>query len=424
MLPLSRMALLAASLILPTCAMATSPAPALTHRAPPPASRRPPVTILISIDGFRADYLDRGETPVLSRLAAGGVHAVMRPSFPSKTFPNHWALVTGRVPDHNGIVGNKMHDPARPDETFTMASDDPFWWNEAPPIWHDAEKAGLRTGTVFWPGSNVAWGGAMQDKKPVGGTRPEDWMQFNQAVTGEQRVNTVLDWMRRPAAIRPHFVTLYFDTVDTAGHAHGPDAPETNAAIADVDRAIGMLVAGLAAQGQRANLVIVADHGMAATSPDRVVRLDALADPADFHTVETGTYAAITPVPGHEAALEKALLRPHDHLQCWAKAQIPARFRYGSNPRIAPYLCLADVGWLVLDQPPKDVSSGNHGYDNAAPEMAAVFIANGPAFRAAGQLAPFDNVDVEPLLRDVLHLPPASGIDGDDRPFQAILKRP
>jgi predicted AlkP superfamily pyrophosphatase or phosphodiesterase len=420
-----------AAALLASIALQTSPAlaaPGALHAGPAHAGTarhgeaRAPVTILISIDGFRADYLERGETPVLSRLAADGVHAAMRPSFPSKTFPNHWALVTGRVPDHNGIVGNTMHDPARPGETFTMASDDPFWWNQAPPIWRDAEKAGLRTATVFWPGSNVAWGGTMADKKASGGTRPEDWLQFNQAVSSEQRVNTVLDWLRRPAAIRPRFITLYFDTVDTAGHTYGPAAPETDAAIAGIDHSIGMLLSGLAALGQQANLVIVADHGMAATAPERVIRLDKLADPADFKTVETGVYAAITPVPGHKAALEKALLRPHDHLQCWAKGDIPARFRYGSNPRIAPYFCLADVGWLVFDKD-HDVEKGNHGYDNAAPEMAALFIAHGPAFRAGGRLPSFDNVDIEPLLRDLLGLKPGGPVDGDDRPFRAVLRR-
>jgi predicted AlkP superfamily pyrophosphatase or phosphodiesterase len=419
---LSCMATLAACLALSLPAAHARPAP---HAAARPVKGRAPVTILISIDGFRASYLDRGETPVLSHLADTGVHAVMRPSFPSKTFPNHWALVTGRVPDHNGIVGNSMHDPARPGETFTMASDDPFWWNEAPPIWRDAEQAGIRTATVFWPGSNVAWGGTMDykdHKKVSGGTRPQDWLQYNMAFNGQQRVRAVLDWLRRPAAERPKFLTLYFDTVDSAGHTYGPDAPETNAAIVDVDHTIGSLVAGLAALGQKANLVIVADHGMAATSKDRVVWLSDIADPGDFKTVETGTYAAITPVEGHEAALDKALLRPHDHLQCWTRDKIPARFHYGTNPRIAPYLCLADVGWLVFDKAPHEVEGGNHGYDNAAPEMAALFVANGPAFIHGPKLASFDNVDVEPLLRDLLHLPPATDIDGDDKPFHAVLK--
>src|SRR5690606_17571215 len=150
-----------------------------------------------------------GVTPNLSRLAAQGVSAPMRPSFPSKTFPNHWTLVTGLRPDRHGITANRIEDPKRPDEVFNMSNDDPFWWNTAEPSWVDAEKAGIRTATQFWPGSNVAIGGHKEkptDWEAIGGRRPSDWSQFNQSITGEQRVNGILDWVRRPAAIRPRFL--------------------------------------------------------------------------------------------------------------------------------------------------------------------------------------------------------------------------
>ncbi|HWK34764.1 MAG TPA: ectonucleotide pyrophosphatase/phosphodiesterase [Sphingomonas sp.] len=420
-----RIAAAALAAALQACVTAPASAPVAPSAVAASAEVREPVTILVSIDGFRADYLDRGVTPNLSRLAAGGVRAAMRPSFPSKTFPNHWALVTGDVPDRNGIVANSMKDPSRPDETFTMATDDPFWWNAVPPIWVDADKAGIRTATMFWPGSNVAWGGTMEQgghRVVTGGVRPDDWQQFAQAVTGPQRVNAVIDWLRRPAAIRPRLVTLYFDTVDSAGHEFGPDAAETTAAVADVDASIGMLVDGLAALHQPANLVIVADHGMAATAAARTIRIDQIADPADYVLFEAGPYATLRAVPGREAVLEKVLLAPHDHMTCWRKAEIPARFRYGANPRIPPYLCLADVEWSISDRAPRpDQRGGNHGYDNQAPQMAALFVANGPAFAAGRTLPGFDNVDVYALLRDLIGLPPATGVDGNDAVFKPVL---
>lgn len=412
-------------LALSACAAAptpVSPAPVAPVAA---AEARRPVTILVSIDGFRPDYLDRGVTPTLARLRAQGASGLMRPAFPSKTFPNHWTLVTGLVPDRHGIVANTMEDARRPGETFTMATDDPFWWSAAEPIWVTAERAGVRTATEFWPGANVGWGGTMDHAhhdQVTGGARPEDWHQFNQAVTGPERVDAVLDWMRRPAAERPRFVTLYFDTVDTAGHEHGPDSAEVTAAAADVDRSLARLVAGLAALNQPANLVIVADHGMAATSSDRVVALDRVAPPADYRVVEAGPYASLVPAPGRDAALARALLRPHQHMRCWRKADIPARFRYGANPRVPPYLCLAETGWLVQKTAPaQPFTGGNHGYDNQAPEMLALFIANGPAFRPGARLAPFDNVAVAPLLRDLLDLPAGRGLDGTDGPFREAL---
>ncbi len=415
----------------PALSPVTQPAPQTSGAdippAPMPRTMGAPATILVSIDGFRPDYLDRGVTPNLSVLAAAGVSASMRPSFPSVTFPNHWTIVTGKVPDHHGIVGNRMEDPARPGEVFTMASDDPFWWNAAEPIWVTAEKAGVRTATMFWPGANVGWGGTPIPNSHgaiAGATRPEDWQQFNQAVTGAQRVDAVIDWMRRPAATRPRFVTLYFDTVDSAGHANGPQSPATTQAVADVDAQIGRLVQGLRDLRQPANLVIVADHGMAATDSTRTIALDREANPADYRLVESGPYATLFAVPGHEAALEAALLKPHAHMTCWRKGAVPARFRYGTNPRIPPYVCLAETGWLILKTATADVFHGGaHGYDNRAPDMAALFIANGPAFVGGKRLASFENTDVNPLLRDLIGLPAGTGLDGDDGPFRQVLKR-
>ena len=265
--------------------------------------------ILVSFDGFHPSYLSRGVTPNLSRLVREGVSGPMRPSFPSKTFPNHWTLVTGLVPDHSGLVGNRFEDPRRPGVTFTMADDDPFWWNEGEPIWAAAEKAGIRTATMFWPGSNVAWGGALPRPRAMaeGGVRPQDWLQFNQAVSNTQRVNTVLDWLRRPPAIRPRLITLYFDLIDTAGHDFGPDDARMAGVIADADRIVGDLLAGFQALGIKPNLIVVSDHGMAATTSERVIRLDQLADPALYRVVESGPYAALEPTPGNAQRLWAAL---------------------------------------------------------------------------------------------------------------------
>ena len=225
------------SLVLASLLLAGAPAiaaatPEQEYVASDQSEQRDPVTILISIDGFRPDYLERGITPNLGALATSGISGPMRPSFPSKTFPNHWTLVTGKTPDHHGIVGNTMEDAARPGEVFKMATQDPFWWNQAEPIWISAEKQGIRTATMFWPGSEVEFNGL----------RPADWWPFNQKLSNDRRVNAVVDWMRRPAAIRPKLVTLYFDTVDTAGHYFGPAPGEKlHAAIAEVDSEIGRL---------------------------------------------------------------------------------------------------------------------------------------------------------------------------------------
>jgi predicted AlkP superfamily pyrophosphatase or phosphodiesterase len=175
--------------------------------------------------------------------------------------------------------------------------------------------------------------------------------------------------------------------------------------------------------GQPANLVIVSDHGMAARGADRVIPLDKVADPADYRIVESGPYAGIAAQPGHEKALEAKLLTAHPHMQCWRKAEIPARFHYGTHPRIPAYLCLAETGWEITPStPPTPPSGGNHGWDDMAPEMQALFIANGPAFDSTFRPpADFVNVDVYPLLAHLLGVTPEPG-DGRPDALAGLMK--
>lgn len=368
---------------------------------PPPAqgAGTRPLTILVSIDGFRPDYMDRGVTPNLSALAAQGVRGEMRPSFPSKTFPNHYALVTGLRPDRNGIVENNMIDPAIPGVVFKMSNEaavqDRRWWDEAEPIWVTAEKAGVTTATLFWPGSEAA----------IHGVRPTRSAHFDQKMTSADRVDRLLGWIDE---LHPGFATLYFDVVDTAGHWYGPESPQVNAAAADVDRAVGRLEAGLKARGIAANLVIVADHGMAATSPDRRIFADDLLPLSDAQTLTMGPFWDLNPAPGREAVVAAALLKPHPHMQCWRKSGIPARFHYGRNRRVAAFFCLAQTGWEITTHAyrPAHSDGGDHGYDNFSPEMRAVFVAAGPAFRRGVHLPVFDNVDVYPLLAQLVGVAP------------------
>ena len=368
----------------------------------PVATAPRPVTVLISIDGFRPDYLERGVTPVLSGLAADGARGSMRPAFPVKTFPNHYSLVTGLYPDRHGVVDNTMEDPAMPGVTFRMSNAaavrDGRWWDGAEPIWVTAERAGVKTGTMFWPGSEAQ----------IRGARPSYVMPFNQAMPSAARAAQVLAWLDLPPDRRPGFVTLYFDAVDTAGHNFGPDAPETNAALGEVDAALGRVMAGVKARGLAANVIVVADHGMTAVSQDRRAYLDDRIDRSAFRVLSGGAFVAVAPVAGREAEVSHALAGRHPHATCWKRENIPARFRYGRNPRVAPIVCLPDSGWTLStrDFRPTRPEMGAHGFDPSNPDMAAIFVANGPAFRQGVRLGRFEIVDVYPLLARLVGAPP------------------
>ena len=381
----------------------------------PSRPQRPTPLLLISIDAFRPDYLDRGLTPTLNSFARDGIKARwMQPSFPSLTFPNHYTLVTGKWPNHHGIVNNTMTDPDNPGVRFSSgnvdAVGDTRWWSQAVPLWVTAHRAGLRSATLFWPGSEAS----------NQGIRPDDWVRYDKKLSGDERVDTVLGWLRRPAATRPDFITLYLDTVDIAGHDAGPDSSQVDSALRGVDAVLAHLIAGIRElkMDGRINIVIVSDHGMAAVAPDHVIVLDDII-PADAIEVPvTGVLAGITPKRGSEATVTQKVLNSGAPWQCWRKADIPTRFHYGSNPRIPPLVCLADEGWSIANRAwlakGNHVKAGAHGYDPDLPSMRALFLARGPAFAHDRVIAPFGNVDVYPMLARLLGLQPVPGDGATD----------
>jgi predicted AlkP superfamily pyrophosphatase or phosphodiesterase len=369
------------------------------------SSEAKPPLILISIDGYRADYLGRGYSPVLASLAASGVRAEgMRPVYPSVTYPNHYTLVTGLYPEEHGIVNNTMRDPVLGSFTPSnrAANTDGRWWNEAEPIWVTAESQGLHTASVFWPGTQAE----------IHGVRPSYWQLFDSSVTPGDRVEQLLTWLDLPPGQRPLFASLYFEQADVAGHSYGPDSLQVNEALVSVDTALGHLVNGLRRRRQldTTNLVIVSDHGMSASSPERTVLLDSIVNPDHIELSSAIVNVGIDPKPGYAGEVEHALLAPHPHLRCWKKDTLPKKFHYGANPRIPAIQCLADTGWMVsttqIESKRTRPLLGEHGYDNDDPEMRAVFVAHGPSFNQHLTVPVLDNINVYELLANLIGVKP------------------
>jgi predicted AlkP superfamily pyrophosphatase or phosphodiesterase len=408
---------LAATLALTSCASVPSDSP--TAGSAPVATPAAPKLLLVSIDGLRADMLDRGITPNLSRLVDGGVRARwMTPSYPSLTFPNHYTLVTGLRPDHHGIIHNSMHEDALGSFRLSKreAVTDARWWG-GEPIWVGAENAGVRTATLSWPGSEAA----------IQGVRPSQWRTYDASVPLPARVDQVLGWVGQTDADAPRLVTLYMEQVDHAGHDHGPDSPEYAAAIGEVDAAIGRLLDGLQSRGLDAstNVIVVSDHGMATVPDGQTIAIEDMVDPTIATDVSMGQSVGFAPLPGKRREAEKVLLGAHAQYDCWTRQTLPARWHYGSNPRIPPIVCQMHEGWNALSRASVAArapgTSGSHGYDNALPSMRAVFIARGPSFKQGQTIEGFDNVDVYPLLARLLGVPEAPN-DGDPERLLPALR--
>jgi predicted AlkP superfamily pyrophosphatase or phosphodiesterase len=368
-----------------------------------------PTVILISIDGFRYDYLEKYRPPTLNRLAKRGVRAEwMVPSFPTKTFPNHYTIATGLYPEHHGIIENNIWDFGT---TFGLSKREelrnPRWWL-GEPIWVTAEKQGQRAAAFFFPGTEAK----------IGGYWPTFWKEYKHETPHEERVDTVLGWLDQLAEKRPTFITLYFSDVDDAGHSFSPDSPQTREAVTKVDAAIARLTAGLKARkiDKEVNLVIVSDHGMASVDQRSAVILDEHFDTEKTEQVLwTGEIVQIFPKAGMESEIINGL-RAVQHAVCWRKAEIPERLHYRDSRRIAPIVCSAEEGWFMTQRnrykaqkqrPDFGQLKGAHGYDNKYESMRAIFIGHGRAFRKGKVVAPFENIHVYELMCRILGLRPA-----------------
>jgi predicted AlkP superfamily pyrophosphatase or phosphodiesterase len=349
----------------------------------------------------------------------------MVPSFPSKTFPNHYTIATGLYPQNHGIVENNIYDK-RFDKIFTLTDREEIqkgrWWL-GEPIWVTARKQGQKTGSMFYPGTEAE----------IGGIRPDYWRPYDEKVPNQERVDTILEWLDLPAPERPTFLALYFSDVDDAGHAHGPDSLETKSAVLAVDSGMARLIAGLNARKifRTVSLIIVSDHGMTTVNFNNAIILDELFDTKLAERIFwTREIISIFPKVGREDEIYRTLKsRLPSQARIYRKSELPARLHYSNSPRIAPLLVLPDDGWILTNRKSFEEmkskgrlnqTGGGHGYDNQLASMRAIFIAHGDRFKKGRVVAPFENVQVYNIMTKLLGLKPAPN-DGNYRAARAVL---
>ena len=382
-----------------------------------------PPLLLISIDGFRHDYMQMADLPAMQKLAAGGLRAdSLQHVFPTKTFVTHYALVTGLYAENTGVVANSMWDPERRSR-FSLGNRDAVgdgYWYDGEPIWNTVEKAGKMAATYFWPGSEAQ----------IDGMRPSIWKPYAGDTPHDARVDQVLEWLDRPAERRPDFLTLYFSAVDSAGHAHGPDHPKTVEAMIEVDRALGRLIDGLEARDLFGDMhmLVTSDHGMQQIDMDRYLLLDEFLDLGAVKVSDWGPAAQIWTVDGGPDTDEivQALDGGHEGFRrVWKKGEGPARYHFDDHQRIPDVTVEAELGWMISNKPyyagmQRGVLNGMHGWDPAWHRMHGIFIAHGPAFEPGERLPAVRAVDIYALMAELMEVPPAQ-TDGSIAPFEPLL---
>jgi predicted AlkP superfamily pyrophosphatase or phosphodiesterase len=373
--------------------------------------------ILVSMDAFRWDYSKMYKTPNLDKLATEGVKADrLIPSFPTVTFPNHYTIATGLYPDHHGLIDNnflavdlklsyRMSD--------RNAVENPSFYG-GEPIWVTAQKQGAKAASFFWVGSEA----------PVGGMYPAYWKKYDDAVTFEERIDTVVKWLGYPKERRPELITLYFDEPDATSHKFGPNSPQTEKVVERLDSLIGVLRTKLTSlpYHKRINLIVLSDHGMGPISSERYLNLkDVIPERMVSSFYGGNPCLLINPAEGKSDSV-LLLLRSTKHLRAWPKAEVPARLHFGTNPRIPEIVVVADSSWSLGNRPVSaSIRGGAHGYDNADTDMHAIFYASGPAFKKNYRFKQLNNIDIYDLICKIMKFNPASN-DGNPDDFKEILR--
>ena len=411
MLPLRRRVFVLMAALLPLVGACTSGAPG--------APADGPILLLISLDGFRADYRTSVQMPALDAIAERGVSAeALIPVFPAKTFPNHHTIVTGLYPEHHGIISNTMEDPAIR-RRFMIAAPttrDPRWWG-GEPLWATANRQGRRTASMFWPGSDV----------PINGILPTHWVPYDESIPNQERVEQVLEWLALPEAERPSLITLYFSTLDEAGHESGPDSREIQRAANRLDRQLANLSEGISKLGleNRIVMAVVSDHGMSQLSPERVIYLDDYLSPPMADVIDWSPVLGLRPREGSVDEVYDALKDKHPSLAVYKREEMPENLRYRDHPRIPPIIAIASEGWTItsherFERQRERLTGGEHGYLPSEPAMHGLFVAAGPGLRQGVRVPAFQNVHLYELFCALLGIEPAAN-DGDPAATREML---
>ena len=373
--------------------------------------------VILSLDGFRWDYPDKASTPNLNLIAANGVKAIsLIPSFPSKTFPNHYTIATGLVPDHHGIVNNSFYDPTLR-KSFSIGKEEArlnpeFYGGE--PIWNTAQEQGVKTASFYWPGSDVA----------IQGKHPDMWKEYDQDIPFIQRIDTIIKWLSLPPEQRPLLVMGYYHEPDESGHKYGPNDIRTFNIVHEMDSLTGILYKRIKQlpNGESINYIVVSDHGMGAISSDNNTVLRDFIPESWPVRIEGGNpnfniYAEGVWIDSVYFSLHKA-----EHIRVWKPSEVPQYLSYGRNPRVGNIIVVADSAWSVsIQKPEKRFTGGTHGYDIHDTDIHAIFYAVGPAFKQNYIQPSFRNTDIYPLLAYLLGIKPAK-TDGNIQEVINMLK--
>lgn len=393
------------------------------------SQEREQYVILISLDGFRHDYVERFKPENLSDFIQSGTSAEsLIPSFPTKTFPNHYTIATGMKPENHGLVDNAFYEPEK-DQVYLINKreivQDGYWYGGTP-LWVLAQQHGLIAASYFFVGTEA----------PVQGIQPKYFYNYDAEVSNLKRISKVFEWLELPEEERPRLITLYFSDMDDTGHRFGPDNDkEIRSKLLQLDRQLGALFEGLKSFDLDINIFIVSDHGMTNVPKENLLNLDHITEGIDAKVINNGALAHL--YLNNPLEIEEIYLKLNAKEGPFKAVKVKDREYYKNIQnhanRMGEILILPDLGFylattagMVAYQNRSAMFHtnvfGEHGFSPAFKDMHGIFFAKGPRIKEGLMINPFQNIHIYPIICEILNLPIPENIDGKLDVLKPILK--
>lgn len=404
------------------------PIQASHQRENSPETLLKPYVLMILIDGYRYDYnpLFKPKNLLAFQRSSSGAKALI-PVFPSKTFPNHYSIMTGLYSDHHEIVSNYFKNPFT-DKIFKVGERDSSKnneWYRGDPLWFIAEKNGIKTACYFWVSCEII----------KSGIRPSYFESYSNLPQSKERVQKVLSWLQLPETVRPHFLTLYFSSLDSAAHRFGVQSPEVKLAIEDIDNALGELFIGLEQLKLPINVMILSDHGMQDVEKEKIIFIDKELDLSNFDIFGSGPLMQLYLKKGISkleiqkliGSWKKGVNEKRVNYKLFRREEIPNHYHYSHTEKVGDLIIEAQSPYS-LELAKDSLLSGNsikgdHGYHPSNSQMWGIFYLKGPSIKEGVLLEPIENIHLYPLVLKLFQIPSESAIDGDIKKVQVLLKR-
>ncbi len=352
-------------------------------------------TVVVSLDGFRFDYINKTDTPNLDSLIKVGVSASsLQPVFPTKTFPSHISMATGLYPESHGIIDNKFANLIT-GEYYTINENSSKMvakWYRGEFIWETLARYGYGTAAYLWPGSEsyTPW------------KRPTYSISWADSLNYSDRLAKFKFWLNQMHEDRvPELFMLYFDDTVIIGEKYGTESGEIKTTIAKMDSVVGEICKIIAnsENTENTNLIVLSDHGMINISPEKAIDISTYKVKGVL-IQNSGAFCRLSFQDKTQVGDYYRRLKNIKNIKVYKKSDIPQYLHFSKDPNIGDIVLIAEPGYYFKhdENDYADYAKAIHGYDYQYIEMQGIFIASGNAFKKNTKTSTIMAVDLYALL--------------------------